>query len=139
MTTEQNALARRAIQSKHWKWCYGMLALFPAKPKESAGYKVRITDSTDCRDAEMDEALPDLADAATIGCLITLARQAWGDEYLIFRGYPSTDTLPSLWRRLHHGNRVMAEGGDHTTEVEAIVGALLDAPVQASSEAGVTP
>jgi hypothetical protein len=136
MTTEQNALARKAIQSKHWKWCYGMLALFPAKPKEESGYKVRITDSTDCRDAAMEGALPDLADAATIGCLYALVREEWQDPFLIFRGYPSTDSLPEMWRRLHQGNRIMA-GAESHSEAEALVAALEDAASQ--PDKGATP
>ena len=134
MTTDQETIARKAIESPHWDWCYGMLALFPPTAKEPDGYRVRIADDTDCRNARIDCAIPDISDVATLGCIFALARKAWQDDYLIFRGYPPTDTLPPLWRRLHAGNRVMAEGGEHTTEAAAIVGALLDAPARAASK-----
>ena len=70
MTPEQIDLARRAVASKHWLWMPGMAYCH-------AGYRYRYTEhtghlGTDC--------YPDLTDPATLGCLLHLVREAWGER-----------------------------------------------------------
>jgi len=61
------------------------------------------------------DALPDLTDPATLGCLLALVREAWGDRYLCASLSPR-----KLW---------MVDGWSlHDTEAEALVAALEAAP-----------
>ena len=74
-------------------------------------------------DADMT-ALPDLTDPATLGCLLALVREAWGDRYASV----SCDTQFCSWE----DRWVYATCGTSTsgfsTEAEALVAALEDAP-----------
>lgn len=72
MTEAQTALSRRLVTSAGWRWMPGMRAYFQ---HERRG--VRVTDPA-CWVSTT--ALPDVTDAATLGCLLALVREAWGDE-----------------------------------------------------------
>ena len=65
MTEEQIKLARRLVTSPGWRWMPGM--------KVDGGF--RVVESLVPFTFPVD--LPDLADAATIGCLLALVREAW--------------------------------------------------------------
>jgi hypothetical protein len=87
MTEEQIALARRAVACKGWRWLGGMRTaneervigvmrdgvLHLCAPLDAALESVSITrvffDSS-------GSCLPDLTDAATLGCLLALVRKA---------------------------------------------------------------
>ena len=77
-------LARRAVACKHWRWMPGML------PLNGTGFSYRILrvrkDGTPVTAGmhatwPLFDALPDLADPATLGCLLALVREAWGDPH----------------------------------------------------------
>ena len=90
-------LSRRAVACKGWRWLPGMLAIIPRRTRG-----VRLSSGD-----ELDEALspmPDLTDPATLGCLLSLVRDAW-DE-------------PLAWVYYEHG----------ATEAAALVAALEAAP-----------
>ena len=85
MTDEQTALSRRAVACKGWRWLPGMRTLdamrvihdpyrWPDRP--CAIREGSWVDTAPPRPLADD--LPDLADAATIGCLLALVREAWG-------------------------------------------------------------
>ena len=65
MTDEQIALARRAVACRGWRWMPGM--------KLTAG--LRLSESLVPFTFPVD--LPDFTDAATVGCLLALVREAW--------------------------------------------------------------
>lgn len=73
------ALALRAKQAKKWRLMPGMLTdegrrVMQVWP-DNLGIKwSHLLDNRVVRDAD---ALPDLTDAATLGCLLALVRQAW--------------------------------------------------------------
>jgi len=67
MTEEQIALARRAVACRGWRWLPGMA--------DCHGRRLREGDWLDPA-AEF----PDLTDPATLGCLLALVREAWGQE-----------------------------------------------------------
>lgn len=81
MTEAKIDLARRAVACKGWRCVPGMLTLSGARILlvEDDGAYVLMA-----RRAEqpmlMDGELPDFADAATLGCLLSLVREAWGDD-----------------------------------------------------------
>ena len=111
-------LARRAVACKRWRWLPGMLTtdgirLVRVDPDEySIGY------STGGYVWALNaDALPDLTDAATLGCLLALVREAHGDV---------------VW--LHHDCCVWVvcglpeDPGGSDTQAEALVVALESAP-----------
>lgn len=113
MTEEQIALAKRAVASKGWKWMPGML---------TTG-KRRIFDNGE-RSLPPLNAIPDLTDPATLGCLLALVREAWGDPH-----------ASASWDYETNGQVVVACSRtsrwvfrDRQTEAEALVAALEAAP-----------
>ncbi len=66
-------------------------------------------------------ALPDLTDAATLGCLLALVREAWGDPLTYMMAYYGRWTLCS-------DRYEEIDPGDGATEAEALIAALEAAP-----------
>ena len=72
--TDTTELAKRAVRCKAWKWMPGMryIAL--------SGYRYRVDDVAHAGgDTLSHDCMPDLADPATLGCLLHLVREHWGD------------------------------------------------------------
>jgi hypothetical protein len=129
MTPDLDALARRAVVCKGWRWLPGMRTtdamrvvhdqpLFPGRPcaiREGAW-----VDTFPPR--PLRDALPDLADPATLGCLLALVRQAY-DEPEIGLEY---DAVLSLWGvfAANKGTRGTRRRGEGATEAEALIDAL---------------
>jgi hypothetical protein len=70
---------------------------------------------------ELDCTLPDLQDPATLGCLLALVREAWGDPYLCCVGDRETG-----WRL--DGYAAVEDIHSYRSEAEALVRALEVAP-----------
>jgi hypothetical protein len=98
-------LAKRAVACRHWRWMPGML--IDDGTRLSAPLPHRMLAALD--------ALPDLTDPATLGCLLALVREAWGRPGAVCACIPSD----ALWR-------CCGEYG--ATEAEALVAALEAAP-----------
>ena len=99
MDGDMEDLGRRAVACKGWRWMQGML---------------RLTDK--------DDALPDLADPATLGCLLALVREAWSNPDLHFRPATAPPDMGGVRRWLVCGSRWAFMGAK--TEAEAMVRAL---------------
>jgi hypothetical protein len=148
MNEKQTELARQLVASKHWRWMPGMLVTSdPSQVPRPYGSTIAQTDlfarvvsvcvgrwfgvheySVDFPDAEFDPCdntdlpgtIPDLDDPATIGCLLALVREAWGDQRAHVQPSEHSEQF-----RVHH----LWSGREyHDTEGEALAAALLEAP-----------
>ncbi len=107
-------LSRRAVACKGWRWMGGMADTWGGRMREGDGF-------------DRANALPDLTDPATLGCLLALVREAWGDECACVL---PIDYGPAgvMWvARLTAGGRSLTER-HWPTEAEALVAALEAAP-----------
>ena len=123
MTEAQTALSRRVVACKGWRWMPGMLTdegrrVMQVWP-DNLGIKwSHLLDNRVVRDAD---ALPDLTDPATLGCLLALVREAWGDPFLC----PAADRETGWWL---NGYAAVDYLQSYRTEAEALVAALEGAP-----------
>ena len=114
MTPEQEqALARRAVACKGWRWLPGML-------HRNSFNATRITKEYE---GHSWSGWPDLTDPATLGCLLALVREAW--------------QTPTVWAEPgHDGHWEMCVYADckpkmletYDSEAAALVAALEAAP-----------
>lgn len=134
MTDEQKVLSRRAVVCRGWTWGPGMLDLFGRRvmhvwPDDLWIHWSHIPESCVVRDAD---ALPDLTDAATIGCLLALVRTAWGCAVITSPEYGYDDEEarqgPNVigWRAVETERWMTV--GEGASEAEALVAALEGAP-----------
>ncbi len=98
MSGDLEALARRAVACPAWRWMERMVALPGAGGLHPGLGRVVVDDVAGgvpqrwhheralhfsvwrCWAVDFPAALPDLADPATLGCLLALVREAWGDS-----------------------------------------------------------
>ena len=112
-------LAKRAVACKHWRWMPGMstdgMLVVDA---DDTGLSIVRKDTIQDHWAPED-ALPDLTDTGTKGCVLALAREAWGDPHL-HASYvrPGSNPDPSspyhpcwmVWRYVPYGRRRVGRG-----------------------------
>ena len=120
MSDDLIALARRAVACKGFRWLPGMLT--------DKGLRV-VTVNEEHRYLHVHPgslllptqgyALPDLADAATIGCLLALVREAHGSLLASM-----VNERTNRWAMFFLGGPVV----HGSTEAEALVSALESAP-----------
>ena len=131
-----NELGRRLVACKRWRWMPGMQIL------DAVGEPYRIKwvngDSLECDDDDRIGMpyfgiVPDLTDPATVGCVLQLVREAWGDDHIV-----ALNIHPPV--QIYHRHRALeawAEGLPYATvwdsngiptEMEALVTALEEAP-----------
>jgi hypothetical protein len=123
MTDEQTALSRRAVVCRGWRWLSGALdqtgrRVMCVWPDDLGIKWSHIPENCVVRDAD---ALPDLTDAATLGCLLALVRE--------LRQEPTGFVVPTHAGGWSYYTRLIAAdwyAGD--TEAEALVAALEAAP-----------
>jgi hypothetical protein len=130
MTEEQIELARRAVACRGWRWMPGMRVEWVGM---GTGWRMLSETQSwyereECEDGEPGgpNAIPDLTDPATLGCLLALVREAWGKEDMgavrIFR-----DGLRK-WCVEHDEDDAQAGAFYGPTEAEALTAALEAAP-----------
>ena len=144
MTDKMTALSRRAIACKGWRWLPGTLRLRATPPSRRDHLRMegRVPDGGDTWNYAAWPVIPDVTDAATLGCLLALVREAWR--------CPTVYARQSTTRRVSDGViawevcdlyldaeacralGVSREGSvgswGHGSEAEALVAALESAP-----------
>lgn len=124
-------LEQRAVACARWRWVEGMLAVkHGLRSRVSAEYRGHLHQPAAVT-AWRSDSVPDLADPATLGCLLALVREAHGGVGSVV--YLPRDGAIRLWRVVTyaHGaewltpSRLLGEGA---TEAEALVAALEAAP-----------
>jgi hypothetical protein len=109
MTPDIEALARRALACKGWRWMPGMRL-------HQGGWFARVGDGWEWDDSK-GPILPDLSDPLTVQAVLLLAREAWGCDWLTCQ--------PLLTEGGIHGWRVVGTSAPSgRTEAEALVAAL---------------
>jgi len=120
MTPEMTELAIRAVSCEGWRWMPGMMI--------HTGFRCVWVDDETFRSFEQngnemygstDCLLPDLTDHATLGCLLALVREAWGDSKTCAR----PDLEDDIWYVVTRSGLAFA-----ASEAEALVAALEAAP-----------
>ena len=126
MTDEQTALARRAVACPKWRWMPGMLdddGCTVCSASDDGYLLLAGSEGSTVGWWPVAERLPDLTDAATIGCLLALVRKAWEEPLLgVAFDFAGGDWLVRPW------NRSLLWQGEGATEAEALVSALEAAP-----------
>ena len=125
----EDMLARRAVACRGFRWVRGMLR-HDGYRYIGSGVWARWSDTAAVVTAlHMPEQYPDLTDPATVGCLLALVREAWGDPgfYVTRSGIyiGGTDILGWDSFGLLRGT---GWGTLYRSEVDALVAALEAAP-----------
>ena len=131
MESDKIELAERLMSSGRWRWMPGMRTINGRRlavvfgASRTAAVLCDLRDDANSDTEELQGELPDLSDPATIGCLLALVREAWGDSEMHM-------TLGAKgWVWLTGESRVydvVMPINAGATEAEALVAALEDAP-----------
>ena len=117
MTDELTDLARRAVSCPGWRWLPGMRVEYA--DKLGCRRHTRLVGGDPSAVLLDSDPLPDLSDPATVGCLLALVREAWGD--------PAAHAAPDGDWHIY-GDMPETEYGIGDTEAAALVAALEAAP-----------
>lgn len=123
MTPDMRALAEQAAQCAGWRWLPGMRAVY----SDGAWYRLTEGDAAygipvKYRPPNPRGAKPDLTDPATVGCLLALVREAWGDD----GAHVWCDHRTGEWQWMANGQAgsVHARHDGYPTEAHAATAAL---------------
>lgn len=134
MTEDMIKLGQRAVACPKWRWMPGMLHGVIVGGELKVCY--RISDLSLYLDADR---VPDLTDPATVGCLLALAREAWGSSPSLYVRLSDTRRVSdgllgweaNGWADAEHspdGRPGAWRGWGYASEAEALVAALEAAP-----------
>ena len=115
MNTETEALAFRAIACPAWRWLPGMLYR-----QGAAENRPIIATAPIIRGG----GLPDLSDPATLGALLALVREAFGDPTLFAECHP----IGARWQTHSVDGGIFGEGNSEAAALVAALEAASPAP-----------
>jgi hypothetical protein len=135
MTEDMLDLARRAVACKGFRWKPGMRTtdgmrviheprLWPDRPcaiREGTWVDTAVP-------RPLGDHLPDFTDAATLGCLLALVREAWGAPYAQVSPIIGNDGGGGCAGWVFYVNDVDDRKFGGRTEAEALIAALEAAP-----------
>ena len=116
MTEEQIALGRRAVACKGFRWMGGMKVVDGFRVAESVVPMMFPVDT------------PDLTDPATLGCLLALVREAWGDPTIVTAATLESDDSRCWITDCWNPHSPVSALITCPTEAHALVAALEAAP-----------
>lgn len=144
---EQIALGRRAVACKGWKWLSGMLTLdgyrciYATEDQREWASPAWIEEGMNVHQTRltMPKDLPDMTDAATLGCVLELLKNTYGREiyaqplFAYWHGHAVHIAGPRKGRRVKPGgwgvyNCALADLPVGDTQPEALICALEVAP-----------
>jgi len=138
MTADALDLARCAVACPGWRWVPGMLDTDGWRilrgEDEDAGASLSNAAGEMMHDRSLSlSVLPDLTDPATLGCLLALVREAWGDETMMVQALTDVETPTILQWGVWYGFANVNDVGNTPraigpTEAAALVAALEAAP-----------
>ena len=127
-------LARRAVACRHWRWMQGMTSVWgddDGQPmrwlcRSSSYGHVMCGPCADGHPRHNLDALPDLTDPATLGCLLALVAEAHGVTLLDVHVVGTATGSASVWCvRLGESSDRLSDGPN---KCAALVAALEAAP-----------
>jgi hypothetical protein len=119
-------LANRLVKCKHFRWMEGMLAI---SFQGNRRWVWRLNEQDD--HLPDSDSFPDLADPATLGCLLHFVREAWRDPGLStgrnppYYGDAVWCMVPTAWTGDYMTQMCSMR---YASEAEALVAALEAAP-----------
>lgn len=121
--TDYEALGRRAVACKGWRWMPGMLTMSLGR---FGRQRLVIPDQDPLREGDT----PDFRDPATLGCLLALVREAYEIPSLQCGHVGGWDEDWDTWEVSNPAGRGVgcAYRGRGATEAEALIAALESAP-----------
>jgi len=122
MKPEEEALGRRAMACAHWQWKAGLRAI----KRQPRGHLIGVR-FTETEIGAVPGAIPDLTDLGSLGCLLGLVREVWGDPH----AHAEWNEEDGSWRVVTRERRRIGTAIHHShgaTEAEALVVALEAAP-----------
>lgn len=137
METSLNEISERLIACKGFRWMPGMRTLGDWRIINIDADGVEVV--TDLGEVvlfhsgdlpHIASSLPDLTDPATLGCLLYLVREAWGDPgfYAAQSSMKIKDTDIFGWDTFGYLHGRSCKGMLYRSEAEALVAALEAAP-----------
>ena len=123
-------LSRRARVCKHWRWLPGMLAQTPKGARVGRVVKRIRTGGVRLQGGGNVPmwCCPDFADPGTLGALLALIREAWGEPVIVV--LPTVDSHEVVkweaWKR--HDGCMLPITLEYSSEAAALVAALEAAP-----------
>ena len=119
-------LARRAVACPRWRWMPGMRwTVFRSAPLED--YAGRILDcDRRAPDSSAFPGLPDLADPATLGCVMALLDEVYGEWWV--EPSPGVDMRATRWAVYVWTGSLTRRSATGATRIEALIAALEASP-----------
>lgn len=128
---KRRGLGERAVRAPGWRWLPGAVDVdgYRVLGVYADGYLAIARESEETSNngcAPSGMTAPDLSDPATLGCLLSLVRKAWGVGVYTVKASPRFPAIEADYWVAYRDDYEVLGGG--ITEAEALVAALEAAP-----------